>query len=1063
MKIQLNATLIGTVVFYLFSTNIALAQTLILDKFETTEGWNFIKSDGVTLETETSKGLAGKAICLSYNFTKGAGYGGIQKIIPLNLPENFEISFYLKAESPSNNFEIKFIDSTGNNVWWVNNRNFSFPTKWQKIKIKPRHIHFAWGPTSDHHLKRFERIEFTVASFVGGSGKIWIDSLTFKPLPAITDSILPTPLAYDVLNSQQKLIPEVLDQNPQSTWIAKDTDSPTIILDLKTLREIGGIKINWVENKHAESFDIYTSDDSISWQKSLSINSNSNNTSYVRLPEFETRYIKLNIKKYKKSNGCGIKDLEILRVEESNTPNNFFRYVAKNSPKGHYPRYFLDQASYWTISGVNGDTKEALINEDGLVEVEKGKFSIEPVIKLGDKIYNWFNVKTAQSLSYNVNGKTYDFIPTVNWNTDEVDLQIGVISYGKANTSSKLLIGYTLRNKSNKQQPLEFYLLIRPFQVNPYYQFLNLPGGMGAIYQIEANESMNRVDVDKSSLFFTQRFKWFFASSFNNANPADVISSNYKTNKIVTDEFGLGNAIVKYHVKLRPGQSETFYVLAPLHSNTIEVAELNKSNLSDTIAKISRYWEEKTGHIKFNLPSSSKDLIKTYRSNLMYILINRDNYGIQPGSRSYERSWMRDGSLTSSALLKSGINEEVKEFIKWYAEHLYENGKVPCVVDFRGPDPVPEHDSHGQFIYLIHEYFSFTHDTVFLRSMNPNVLRTVSYIESLIAERSTDKFKYGNDSLRAFYGLVPESISHEGYSAKPMHSYWDNFFILKGLKDACDIQVVLGNLKEYERIKKLTDTFKDNLYHSINLTIKNRNINYIPGCAELGDFDATSTTIALTPCNEYQNLPKPEIQNTFDKYYKYFSDRKTGQINWVNFTPYENRIIGSFVMLNQPDRAHELIDYFLAQQRPKGWYHWAEVVWNDYRTPQFIGDMPHTWVGSDFINAFRNLFVYEDFDKKLLRIGAGLKAEWIDDPNGILIENLPTYYGKLSYMIKKHDHSYRLKLYGDIKIPANGIAISCFSKPKFPKLVMVNGSNVDTFNENEIIVKEFPAEILVEF
>ena len=35
-----------------------------------------------------------------------------------------------------------------------------------------------------------------------------------------------------------------------------------------------------------------------------------------------------------------------------------------------------------------------------------------------------------------------------------------------------------------------------------------------------------------------------------------------------------------------------------------------------------------------------------------------------------------------------------------------------------------------------------------------------------------------------FYGMVPESISHEGYSAKPMHSYWDTFFILRGLKDA---------------------------------------------------------------------------------------------------------------------------------------------------------------------------------------------------------------------------------------------------------------------------------------
>ena len=55
---------------------------------------------------------------------------------PIDLPENFEFTFYLKAESPSNNFEIKFLDSTGQNVWWVNNRNYDFPKEWKKIKIK---------------------------------------------------------------------------------------------------------------------------------------------------------------------------------------------------------------------------------------------------------------------------------------------------------------------------------------------------------------------------------------------------------------------------------------------------------------------------------------------------------------------------------------------------------------------------------------------------------------------------------------------------------------------------------------------------------------------------------------------------------------------------------------------------------------------------------------------------------------------------------------------------------------------------------------------------------------
>ena len=287
-----------------------------------------------------------------------------------------------------------------------------------------------------------------------------------------------------------------------------------------------------------------------------------------------------------------------------------------------------------------------------------------------------------------------------------------------------------------------------------------------------------------------------------------------------------------------------------------------RRNLNETID----FWKSKVNHIKFNLPESADRIVNTYKSNLAYILINRDKAGIQPGSRSYERSWIRDGALTSSALLKSGIVNEVKDFIDWYTAHQFENGKVPCVVDSRGPDPVPENDSHGELIYLIREYFNFTKDTTFLRSKNENVKKAVEYIESLIAERSTDHFKNGNDSVRAYYGLVTESISHEGYSAKPMHSYWDDFFTMKGLKDAVEIQKILGEKESYERIKKVRDTFKENLYNSLKLAMKTRKIDYIPGCVELGDFDATSTTIALTPCNELENFPKPEVYNTFDKY-----------------------------------------------------------------------------------------------------------------------------------------------------------------------------------------------------
>jgi hypothetical protein len=166
-------------------------------------------------------------------------------------------------------------------------------------------------------------------------------------------------------------------------------------------------------------------------------------------------------------------------------------------------------------------------------------------------------------------------------------------------------------------------------------------------------------------------------------------------------------------------------------------------------------------------------------------------------------------------------------------------------------------------------------------------------------------------------------------------------------------------------------------------------------------------------------------------------------------------------MLDQPERAHELIDYFLKDQRPEGWNHWAEVVWRDERTPKYIGDMPHTWVGSDFINAIRSMFIYEnEFDESLV-LAAALYQDWIDSPNGMSVENLPTYYGEISYSIVKKDNTYSFNISGDVKLPPNGIKIKNFNGSKMPKKVEVNGNEINTFTEKEITVKVCPAKVLI--
>lgn len=1052
--IHCNAVLLT---FFLMPCNLAAQQKLI-DGFEDLSDWEKFSSEGVSIQITDAEGREGKALRIDYDFTKGTGYGGVFRSVNIELPENYEFSFWLRAESPQNNFEIKFTDAEGANVWWVNNRNFEFPVEWKKIRIKKRHISFAWGPDEKDGLKKVERMEFTIASFNGGKGTIWIDGLSFESLPPETGTY-PEPL-FSASSAKKGHKAELMgDKNPDTYWLSSGLKAE-VLIDLGIRREFNGFKLDWMEGRAASGFDVFLSSGGGEWVKVWSVDSSYATTSLVYLPEADARRIKLVLRK---GNGSfGIKEVSLADISETSGINGFLTWAAKAAPPGTYPRYFQGQASYWTISGVNRDLKEMLINEDGMAEVEKGRFFVEPMVLYADTLRTWANVTSRQFLGETEHDSGFRMLPSVIWDMGGLSLTVSLTSAGEANKSMVGGIRYALRNNTGETIKPRLFLIIRPFQVNPSYQFLNNTGGAGRINSISVKGEL--IQVDEFSLHSEIKPDGIAASSFRQGNFPDLLEQAARPTYFgKMDPDGKVSGLLEYSIELAPGEGKEFYLGIPLYSQGIPPEYAGKEAMFTALRNSPSYWEPYISNIRFHLPPSADPILNTWKANLVYILMNRDNAGIQPGSRSYERSWIRDGALTSGALLRSGITEEVREFIEFYAPYQYESGKMPCVVDARGPDPVPEHDSHGEFIYLVKEYFSFTGDTAFLRSLNPRVLKAVDYIEYLIAQRSTDHFRNGNDSVRAYYGLVPESISHEGYSAKPMHSYWDNFFTIKGLKDAAEIQRILGMEEEYRRVSALRDTFSKNLYESIRLAMKVRKIDYIPGCVELGDFDATSTTIAITPCNELHNLPVPEVYNTFNRYYDFFRDRRDGKLKWENYTPYENRLIGSFIFLDQPERAHELIDYFLNDQRPKGFYHWAEVVWSDYRIPRFIGDMPHTWVGSDFINAVRSMFVYEDEHEKSLVVGAALYKDWTDAPEGMSVENLPTEFGSLSYSVRKRENSYQVSLKGDLRMPSGGIRIGNFKPALVPSRVIVNGSEIEKTEDGKIRVFQFPAEVEIQY
>ena len=189
---------------------------------------------------------------------------------------------------------------------------------------------------------------------------------------------------------------------------------------------------------------------------------------------------------------------------------------------------------------------------------------------------------------------------------------------------------------------------------------------------------------------------------------------------------------------------------------------------------------------------------------------------------------------------------------------------------------------------------------------------------------------------------------------------------------------------------------RQDVHASIRAVIAARGLAYIPGSADLGDLDPTSTTIALEPCGEGSRLPQKELVADVRATTGSASSRAAPTARREASTrPTSGASRAASCASATATGSSALFDFFFADRRPAAWSHWAEVVWPDLRTPKFIGDMPHGWVGSDFIRSFLDLFAYDRDEDGALVLGAGIPASWLADPRGASVSRLRTRSGLL--------------------------------------------------------------------
>ena len=956
------------------------------------------QSEAALSGIEAADGSSG--LRMMYDFHGGGGFVAIRRVFEFKLPDTFQVGFMLRGSGPANHFEFKVVTSGGTNVWRYLRRDFQMPDVWTACSFNERDLPFAWGPAGGGAPSVVEAIEFVIAAGPGKKGVLELSS------PTIEDQTLREFSAFGASSQQPGYAPDGVGTSALSgEWRANTNDQkPWWAVDFGRIVRFGGLVIGWPESQMPRSYEVEISNDGQTWRRIYHATSGIGRKSYIPTPRAESRYLRINF-----GSACcaALKSFALRPDSFSRTPNEFVHNVAAEYPRGMVPRYWYREQSYWTTVGSPEGKRRALINEEGMVETDEAGFSLEPFLLVDGKLITWADVKTSLALP-----KGGAPMPSVFWNTKDARLEILPWVDGGVDDLT-LHVTYRLMCREPRADT-RLIVTVRPFEVNPPWQGIRDLGGLSPIYRIACGS--DSLQVDGKEIICDPHPAGMGAATFEEGGTLSFLAAGIIPPKqSVSDEAGHSGAAIVWDMVLGQSYLEV----------TVSVPYFGKSKkpTENSRADALSSWREVLGKVEWQVPASAESTFDCLRTAAGHILINRDGSSIQPGPRRYSRSWIRDGVIMGAALAKAGLPNSLEVFLIWYAGFQREDGFVPCGVDRDGVDWKVEHDSHGQFLWGIREVLRNGGDKHFLEKMLPAARKAADYLIALRALRMTDDYQSGEHA--SCFGLLPESASHEGYLAHPVHSYWDDFWGVRGLEAAADLAKEAGLTDDSARWEFAANAFQEDLLKSINKVIADKNLGYIPGSVEWADFDPTATSNAIAMLDFAGVLPAEPLHGMLDTYLDGFRRKHRGEMQWNNYTAYEIRIIGAFVRLGKRDEANELLDFFLSDRRPLEWNQWPEISWRNPRSPGHLGDVPHTWIAAEYLLAVASMVAAEREASDSLVLASGMPWAWISNDEGFAVKNLPTRYGALDFKIRASGSEIiHVEIGGTLTMPPGGLSIT---------------------------------------
>ena len=743
----------------------------------------------------------------------------------------------------------------------------------------------------------------------------------------------------------------------------------SITVDFGYVRSPLGAFIEWGA-AYGTDFSVYLSDEGKSFREVGRILTGNGGSDSFWWRSTTSRYFRLTVHETSAPQGATVNELKLRILNKDRMPIGQLERAAAAGRGDLYPQSLLGRQVYWTALGEYDHAGEALFDEYGNLEPQRGSPQITPLIRLGHALHG---APASATISQSLAGGSLP-IPTVEWAAGKVEIRITALAH-----AGLAVAEHRVTNRSARTRKGMLVLAVRPVQIDPYWQH----GGHAAINSVAVDGRKVSVN-ERPYATFSREPDSFAVAEFKNGDVVRLIEKGpRKTARRLRSDSGLLSAACEFAFSLAPGASLAVVVSSPMRDGVEPRAEAPFDALRETVEQD---WRAKIGPRKITV--GDREVSDTVEAQTAFILVNSTEFAFKPGPRNYDRTWIRDGSAQALALTWAGLVEEAKAYVLWYAKRIYKNGMVPPILNVdgtvnRGYGSDIEFDAQGEFVGIAADVYRISRDRAFLNAIFEPVVRATRFIEELCARTDAE---HGPETR--FHGLLAPSISHEGYS-KPSYSYWDDYFALSAWRNCEFLAHEMGDEPLAAHASAKGREFAANLTRSIRMTAEKMKTGLIPGSADRDDIDPTATSVAFEPCRVEDALPPELVAATYDRAAARVREISSPDFK-ANYSPYDLRNLNAFVSLGRRDDAFRLLSVMLACRRPRGWRGWAEVVWADMRAPEYIGDMPHTWIGAEFSCAVRRMLLREN-GATLELFRAVPDGWWAGE--GITLNDLPTAFG----------------------------------------------------------------------